>query len=764
MKRSMKSKLASMFLALVLIAGLMPNAFAATNPYPKWQTYNGATTIACTYYAWQEAYDRLGVALPGWNNAKTWLASAQGAGYRTGSAAMPNSIAVWTDSGAGHVAYVTAVNGDQMTINEGGRSGAKETDGIITGATTGSTIGSARYSGCSLIGFIYLSSAPEPVSKPSAPSEFSAIWANSGWQAQLSWSGVDGATGYDVQYKRSGIDWRNDGDYGSGTSYTSTGLKDWPSYDYRVRARNGGGASDWAYITIYKTVTIHFNANGGTVSPTSKSVTYNSEPGIPANYGDLPTPTRAGYEFIGWTERENGGTAHQADWLVLTTNDETLYAQWKTAAHSHSLTHTASKAATCETDGNIEYWYCAGCGKYFSDSAATREIGQSQTVSAKLGHNLTHTSAKAASETTEGNIEYWRCSRCGKYFADSAAMRKISLNSTVLPKLTHQHTLTHTAAKAATEQAEGNVEYWYCSGCGKYFSDGAATKEIWFSNTVLPKLNHQHTLTAIPAKAATCTENGNLAFWHCESCGKYFSNASASNETDLAAITLERLGHAYANGVCTRCGTKDPNYIERSTERDDPHPAKQTIYFQGQFTDVPANQWFTKNVSEAFEMGLMKGDSASTFNPYGDVTLAEAITMAARIHSIYTTGAETFVQSGKWYQVYLDYAYNNGIISRAYYNADVTRKATRAQFAEIFANALPDKALYPINSIPNGAIPDVPLNDNYAPYTYKLYRAGILTGGDANGTFSPQTYITRAEAAAIVSRMAEANNRVSFSL
>ena len=106
----------------------------------------------------------------------------------------------------------------------------------------------------------------------------------------------------------------------------------------------------------------------------------------------------------------------------------------------------------------------------------------------------------------------------------------------------------------------------------------------------------------------------------------------------------------------------------------------------------------------------------------------------------------------------------NGIIGSDLYNADVDKKATRAQFAEIFARALPDKALYPKNSIADNAIPDVRMSDSCAPYVYKLYRAGILTGGDALGTFSPGTYITRAEAAAIIVRMAQAGSRVTFSL
>lgn len=117
-----------------------------------------------------------------------------------------------------------------------------------------------------------------------------------------------------------------------------------------------------------------------------------------------------------------------------------------------------------------------------------------------------------------------------------------------------------------------------------------------------------------------------------------------------------------------------------------------------------------------------------------------------------------------WYQTYLDYAYENGIISSNLYSADVNQKATRAQFAEIFARSLPESALSEIGNIADNAIPDVSTGAAYAPYVYQLYRAGILTGGDALGTFSPQTYITRAESATIVSRMAESDNRVSFTL
>ena len=78
--------------------------------------------------------------------------------------------------------------------------------------------------------------------------------------------------------------------------------------------------------------------------------------------------------------------------------------------------------------------------------------------------------------------------------------------------------------------------------------------------------------------------------------------------------------------------------------------------------------------------------------------------------------------------------------------------------------ALPEEGLPPVNRVADDAIPDVPMTERFAGAVYKLYRAGILTGSDAAGTFRPQTGVTRAEAAAIVSRMAESGSRKSVTL
>ena len=50
--------------------------------------------------------------------------------------------------------------------------------------------------------------------------------------------------------------------------------------------------------------------------------------------------------------------------------------------------------------------------------------------------------------------------------------------------------LRHVDAKKATKSAEGNIEYWYCEGCGKYYSDEAATTEITEAETVIAKLSN----------------------------------------------------------------------------------------------------------------------------------------------------------------------------------------------------------------------------------------------------------------------------------
>jgi len=176
-----------------------------------------------------------------------------------------------------------------------------------------------------------------------------------------------------------------------------------------------------------------------------------------------------------------------------------------------------------------------------------------------------------------------------------------------------------------------------------------------------------------------------------------------------------------------------------------------------QFADVSKSDWYYQGVSQAFSYGLITGMSENSFAPKGNITLAQAITIAARLHKTYFTGSAEFTQGNPWYQVYVDYAKENGILKKEY--ADYNKMATRAEFAEIFSAALPKSELPGINTIEAMAIPDVDPDAAYADALYVLYRAGILLGSDAKGTYRPASNISRCEAATLLTRMANPDLR-----
>ena len=186
--------------------------------------------------------------------------------------------------------------------------------------------------------------------------------------------------------------------------------------------------------------------------------------------------------------------------------------------------------------------------------------------------------------------------------------------------------------------------------------------------------------------------------------------------------------------------------------------------YSNQFVDVSTSQWYAPSVKESFEYGLMTGTDTNKFAPGSYVTIAQTITIAARLHSIYHTAQDSFTPTGgKWYEVYVSYAESNGIVKSGSY-ANYNAYATRAQFAKILSKAFPSTAYPAINTVEAGAIPDVAMSSNYAARVYTLYRAGILTGNDEKGTFSPNSCIKRSEVATITTRMADTSLRRSFTL
>lgn len=188
---------------------------------------------------------------------------------------------------------------------------------------------------------------------------------------------------------------------------------------------------------------------------------------------------------------------------------------------------------------------------------------------------------------------------------------------------------------------------------------------------------------------------------------------------------------------------------------------QENIYHPGIFTDVSDTDWFAENVQSAYEYGLM-GGNGSAFSPKDNITLAQVLAIACRLHSIYQTGTENFEQGDPWYQVYVDYASENGMIP-ANQEQSYTAAAMRREVAEILARAMPD-ALTEKNAIEDGAIPDVAAGSAGYNEIYMLYRAGIAGGSGSSRAFNPDAPVSRAETAAMITRMVNTSLRLEITI
>ena len=179
------------------------------------------------------------------------------------------------------------------------------------------------------------------------------------------------------------------------------------------------------------------------------------------------------------------------------------------------------------------------------------------------------------------------------------------------------------------------------------------------------------------------------------------------------------------------------------------------------FVDVAPDAWYHEDVENAYNMGLINGKTPTNFAPTDNLTYAEAVKLAACMHQRYTSGSVTLTNGEPWYQTYVTYCEENGIITKTYpwnYNA------TRAGYMEIFSKALPAEALAEINTVEDGSIPDVAESHPQANAIYTLYRAGILQGNDEAHNCNPSANIQRSEVAAILTRMMDSAERITFTM
>lgn len=303
--------------------------------------------------------------------------------------------------------------------------------------------------------------------------------------------------------------------------------------------------------------------------------------------------------------------------------------------------------------------------------------------------------------------------------------------------------------------SSGNVAEWHVQFSVGYPDDSGSTPTQ--PPEVMPNCDNGHTFGAWKTvKEVTCGVEGQRERV-CSVCGETETETIAALEHDYR-VDGETDEAVYY--VCANCGD---NYTEEKKpsetgKGDFQNFTVQNRYNSGNFGDVKSGDWFYENVKATYELGLMKGTGSGTFSPGNNVTLAEAVTLAARIHSIYYTGSDSFASydGGNWYDPYVDYARENNIIN-TYYN--YSRPATREEFVHILAKALPEEALENIV----GRISFADSGDiTYMADVRLLSGAGVINGIQENSEtyFKPLNTITRAEVAAVVGRMAKPETRI----
>ncbi len=225
--------------------------------------------------------------------------------------------------------------------------------------------------------------------------------------------------------------------------------------------------------------------------------------------------------------------------------------------HTHSTTHVAAKAATCTEDGNIEFYFCEGCESFYSDAACQNLLSDTDIILTKTGHNAAHVEAKNPTCTENGNIEHWYCNRCDKYFSDSELTNE--LDKSIVIRAARHNAVVWTGAVAPTCTKGGNIAYWHCQTCDKYYSNEALTAEISLENTAIECSGHK--VTYIAKVDATCTTPGVAAHYLCSNCKKSYTTVDCSVELAPADRVIDAPGHIaestpheIVNSTCTTNG------------------------------------------------------------------------------------------------------------------------------------------------------------------------------------------------------------------
>ena len=197
--------------------------------------------------------------------------------------------------------------------------------------------------------------------------------------------------------------------------------------------------------------------------------------------------------------------ACECGYVLTAARSEHTWGEWVSdgnGKHTHKCTADSCTAAetkdcgggtaTCHTKA-----VCNACHNEYGEYNADNHDGTLEWVQTATTHEKKWSCCKAVATAKENHS--WKngiCTECGYGCAHSGGnatcrdKAKCDVCGKSYGELNPKNhaDLKHINAKAAATDAEGNIEYWYCDGCNKYFSDAAAAKEISKADTVIKKM------------------------------------------------------------------------------------------------------------------------------------------------------------------------------------------------------------------------------------------------------------------------------------
>ena len=222
--------------------------------------------------------------------------------------------------------------------------------------------------------------------------------------------------------------------------------------------------------------------------------------------------------------------------------------------HTHNMVKTTANGKTCTTNGNIEYYTCTKCNKLYNDENGTLELQLADTV-IPASHELTRTAAQGNSCTEPGNIEYYSCSVCSKKFTDAAGTNEVA--DVTIPAAGHNMNRTAPAAPDCTNT--GNYEYYTCQTCHKLYEDAQGNTETNATAVIRPATGHA--MEHVMAKGKGCTTDGNIEHYACDTCNKLYADIQGNTQLQPEDVVIPA-GHELTRTATQGNSCTEPGNIE----------------------------------------------------------------------------------------------------------------------------------------------------------------------------------------------------------